>query len=70
MGLYKNYVSDRSYQNKRNVKKVEKSLTYELWTCEAEAMYKNTVELEDAARQHNDKILYLHVNKLRGSSQS
>ena len=26
--------------------------------------------LEDAARRHNNKILYWHVNKLRGSSQS
>ena len=27
-------------------------------------------DLEDVARQHNSKILYWHVNKLRGSSQS
>ena len=29
-GLYKNYLSDRLYENKRNVKKVEKALKYEL----------------------------------------
>ena len=29
-GLHKNYLSDRSYENKRNVKKVEKALKYEL----------------------------------------
>ena len=28
-GLYKNYLSDRSYENKRNTKKVEKALKYE-----------------------------------------
>ena len=34
-----------------------------------EAMDKIAEELEDAARRHNSKILYWHVNKLRGSSQ-
>ena len=27
-------------------------------------------DMEDAARRHNSKILYWHVNKLRGSSRS
>ena len=35
-----------------------------------EAMDKIAEDLEDAARQYNSKILYWHVNKLRGSSQS
>jgi hypothetical protein len=35
-----------------------------------EAMDKIADDLEDAARRHNSKILYWHVNKLRGSSQS
>ena len=35
-----------------------------------EVMDKIAEDLEDAARRHNSKILYLHVNKLRGSSQS
>ena len=29
-GLYKNYQSDRSYENKRNVKELEKALKYKL----------------------------------------
>ena len=35
-----------------------------------EAMDKIAEDLEDAARRHNNKILYWHVNKLRGGSQS
>ena len=68
--MYKNYLSDRSYENKRNVKKVEKALKYELRRCEVEAMDKIAEDLEDEARRHNSKILYWHVNKLKGSSQS
>ena len=33
-------------------------------------MDKIAEDLEAAARRHNSKILYRHVNKLRGSSQS
>ena len=55
--MYKNYLGDRSYENKRNVKKKE-------------TMDKIAQDLENAARRHNSKILYWHVNKLRGSSQS
>ena len=69
-GLYKNYLSDRSYENKRNVKKVEKALKYELRRCEVEAMDKIAEDLEDVARRHNSKILYWHVDKLRGSSKA
>ena len=69
-GLYKNYLSDRSYENKRNVKKVEKALKYELRRCEVEAMDEIAEDLEDAARRHNSKILYWRVNKLKESSQS
>ena len=68
--MYKNYLSDRSYENKRHIKKVEKASKYELRRCEVEAMDTITEDLEDAARWHNSKILYLHVNKLRGNSQS
>ena len=39
-GLYKNYLSDSSYENKRNVKKVEKALKYELRTCEVKPWIK------------------------------
>ena len=49
---------------------MEKTLKYELRRCELEAMDKIDEDLEDAARQHNSKILYWHVNKLRGSSKS
>ena len=55
---------------KRNVKKMEKALKYELGRCEVESMVKIDEDLEDAARRRNSKILYWHVNKLRGSSQS
>ena len=69
-GLYKNYLSDRSYENKSNAKKVEKALKYELRSCEVEAINKIAEDLEDAARRHISKILYWRVNKLRESSQS
>ena len=68
--MYKNFLSDRSYENNRNVKKVEKALKYELRRCEVEAVDKITEDLADVARPHNSKILYWHVNKLRRSSQS
>jgi hypothetical protein len=38
--------------------------------CEVGAMDKISKDLEDAARRHNSKIMYWHVDKLRGSSQS
>ena len=69
-GLYRNYLSDRLYENKRNVKKVEKALKYELRRCEVEAMDKIAEDLGGAPRRYNSKILYWHVNKLKGSSQS
>ena len=69
-GLYKNYMSHRSCENKRNVKKVEKVLKYELSRREMEAIDRVIEDLEDVARQHNNRILYWHFNKLRGSSQS
>jgi len=62
-------LSDRSYENKRNVKKAAKAFKYEL-RSRVEAMDKIADDLEDAARRYNSKILYWHVNKLRGSSQS
>ena len=68
--MYKNYLSDKSYEKKRNIKKVKKALKYELKRCEVKAMDKIAEDLEDAARRHNNKILYCHVNTLRGSSQS
>ena len=68
--LNKNHLSDRSYENQRNVKKVENALKSELRRCEVEAMDKIAEDLEDAARRHNSKILYWHVTKLKGSSQS
>ena len=35
-----------------------------------EAMDKIAEDLKDGARRHNSEILYWHINKLRGSSQS
>ena len=35
-----------------------------------EAMEKTAKDLEDTARLYYNKILYWHVNKFRGSSQS
>ena len=55
---------------KRKVKKVKKALKYELRRCEVEAMDEIAEDLEDAARRHNSKILYWHVNKLKDSIQS
>ena len=63
-------MSDRSYENKRNINKVQKTLKYELRRREVEAMDKTAEDLEDAVRRHNSKILYWHINKLRGSGQS
>ena len=68
--MYKNSLSDRSYENKRNVKKVEEALKYELWRCKFEAWDKIAKDLEDAARRHCNKIFYWYVDKLRGNSQS
>ena len=49
---------------------MEKALKYELRRFEVEAMDKITEDLEDAARQHNSKMLYWNFKKVRGSSQS
>ena len=49
---------------------MEKPLKYELRMCEVEAKDEIAEDLEDAARQHNSKIFYWHVNTLRESSQS
>ena len=35
-----------------------------------EVMDQIAKDLEDAARWHNSKILFWHINKLRGRSQS
>ena len=49
---------------------MEKALRYELRRCKVDAMDKTAKDQEDAARRHNIKILYWHVNKLKESSQS
>ena len=56
--MYKNYLSDGSYEKKRNVMKVEEALKYELRRCEVEALEKIVEDPEDAARWYNSKILY------------
>jgi len=58
------------YDNKRNVKKVEKILKWELRSCEVEAMEKIAKDLGDVVKRRNSKILYCHVNRLRENSQS
>jgi len=58
--LCKNYLSDRSFGNNRNVKKVEKALKYELRRYEVDEIAK---DLEDTARRHNCKILCWYVDK-------
>jgi hypothetical protein len=55
--LYKNYLSDRSYENKRNVREVENAIKYELRGCEVEAMDEIAEAVEHAARRHNSNIL-------------
>ena len=57
MGLYKKYLWDRSCANKRNGKKVQKALKYELRRCEVQAMDKIAGDLEGAARRLNIKIM-------------
>ena len=54
-GLHKNDLSNRSYENKRNAKNVEKALTYKLKRCEVQAMDKIAEDLEDAACRHNTR---------------
>ena len=71
--LCKNYLNDRSYESKRNVKRLEKALKYVQRRCEVEAIVKIAVGVEDTARRHNSKIIVLaiwRVNKFRGSNQS
>jgi hypothetical protein len=46
------------HEDKRNVKKLEKTLKYKLRRCEVEAMDKIAEDLEDGARRHNSKILW------------
>ena len=50
-GLYRNNLSNRSYENKRNVKKVEKALEYERRSCEMKVMDKIVEDLEDAIKR-------------------
>ena len=38
--------------------------------CEMDAMDRTPEDLEDATRRLNNKILYWHVDELKGSSQS
>jgi len=57
-GFNKNCVSDRSYENDVNLKKVEKVLKHELRRCEVETMDKIVKDLEDVARRYESKILY------------
>ena len=47
-GLYNGYLNDKSYENKMNVKKVEKAFKHELRKCEVKAMDKVPEDLEDA----------------------
>ena len=68
-GFYKSYLSNRLHEKRKNIKKVEKALKYELRRREVEAMNDIAEDLEDAARRHNSKILYYHINKLRECSQ-
>ena len=56
-GFYRKCLSDLSYENLRNVRKVQKALEYELRRCEVEAMDKDVEDLEDTARRHNSKKL-------------
>jgi len=67
-GLYKNYLGDGYYDNKRNLKKVEKALKY--WRCEVEAVDNIAEDLEYADRRHNIKILHWYVNELKRIRQS
>jgi hypothetical protein len=63
-GLYKNYLCDRSYENKTNVKKVQKALKYELRRFEVEAIDKIAEDLEDVARRHITVNFYTNMLKI------
>ena len=67
--MYKNYLSDRSYKNKRNVKKGDKALEHKSRARRVKTMEKVDNDLEDATRRHNTKILHWYVNKLRRNNQ-
>ena len=45
-----NYPSDRSYESKRNVKKVKKALKYGLRRCGVETMDEIARDLEDPSK--------------------
>ena len=60
MGLHKKYLSDTLYENKRNVRKVDKSLKYELRTCEMEAMNETYGQLLKIWKMQRDCIIIKH----------
>ena len=67
--MYKKYLNNRSYENKRNVKKIKIALKLELKRCEVEDMDEMAEDLEmqpDGIIVY--KILYWHVKKLRRNS--
>ena len=57
-GFYKSYLSNPLHEKRKNIKKVEKALKYELRRREVEAMERIAKNLEDAAKRHNSKILF------------
>ena len=54
--IWKMLKSDRSYENKKNIKKVEKTLRYELRIYDVRDMDKIAEDQEDAARRYNTEI--------------
>lgn len=69
MSCIKQSTSNGSYENKKCNESGE-SIKYELRRCEVETLGKVPDDPEDAARQHDTKMLYWYVNKMRGTSQS
>ena len=63
-GLYRNYLSDISYENTKNVNNVLKALKYKLRRCEVKVRDEIAEDLEDAARRHNSKMLYWHADRV------
>ena len=59
--MYKKYLSDRSYENKKTARKVEKVLKYELRRCKLDFIDKMTEDPEDA----EDFIVKYFTGKLQ-----
>ena len=56
--MYKKFLSNRSYENKRTIREAEKSLKWKLRKYEIKAMDELAKEFGNTARRRNGKIFY------------